>query len=62
MGERRRPSVRADRPTGAPLSVPLSKLQASLSCEPSVNNARVEPVLLNPATGVTGEQNYSWNW
>jgi hypothetical protein len=47
---------------GPPLSVPASKLQASLSCEPSVRNASVEPVLLNPATGVTAEQNYSWNW
>jgi hypothetical protein len=41
---------------GPPLGVPLSQLQASLSCEPSVNDARLEPVLLNPATGVTGEQ------
>jgi hypothetical protein len=47
---------------GPPLSVPASQLQASLYCEPSVRDAPVEPVLLNPATGVTGEQNYSWNW
>jgi hypothetical protein len=27
-----------------------------------VRNAATEPVLLNPATGVTPEENYSWNW
>lgn len=47
---------------GPPLSVPQSQLAASLYCEPSVRNASVEPVLLNPATGVTAAQNYSWNW
>ncbi len=47
---------------GPPLSVPQAALRASLYCEPSVRNAAVEPVLLNPATGVTPEENYSWNW
>jgi hypothetical protein len=47
---------------GPPLTVPLAKLRASLYCEPSVRDAKVEPVLLNPATGVTAAQNYSWNW
>jgi hypothetical protein len=47
---------------GPPLSVPVAKLRASLHCQPSVENARVEPVLLNPATGVTPDENYSWNW
>ena len=47
---------------GPPLSVPAAALRASLKCEPSVTNAKVEPVLLNPATGVTPEENYSWNW
>lgn len=47
---------------GPPLSVPQSQLDASLYCEPGVRNASVEPVLLNPATGVTATQNYSWNW
>jgi hypothetical protein len=47
---------------GPPLSVPLSKLQASLHCEASVKDAKVEPVLLNPATGVNPTQNYGWNW
>jgi hypothetical protein len=27
-----------------------------------VKNAKREPVLLNPATGVTPVENYSWNW
>jgi hypothetical protein len=47
---------------GPPLSVPRAKLKAALKCERSVSNARVEPVLLNPATGVTARENYSWNW
>jgi hypothetical protein len=47
---------------GPPLSVPAAELRASLHCEASVRNASVEPVLLNPATGVTPEENYSWNW
>jgi hypothetical protein len=50
-----------DRP-GPPLTVPAAQLQASLTCQPSVRNAAVEPVLLNPATGVTVAQNFSWNW
>jgi pimeloyl-ACP methyl ester carboxylesterase len=50
-----------DRP-GPPLSVPLAKLRASLYCQPSVRHAKAEPVLLNPATGVTVSQNFSWNW
>jgi hypothetical protein len=47
---------------GPPLSVPNASLEASLQCSPGVSNASREPVLLNPATGVTPEQNYSWNW
>lgn len=27
-----------------------------------MRNAATEPVLLNPATGVTPDENYSWNW
>jgi hypothetical protein len=50
-----------DRP-GPALSVPPAALAASLSCEPSVRDAAVEPVLLDPATGVTPSENYSWNW
>jgi pimeloyl-ACP methyl ester carboxylesterase len=47
---------------GPPLTVPSSALQASLVCQPAVKDARVTPVLLNPATGVTAAENYSWNW
>jgi Lipase (class 2) len=47
---------------GPPLTVPMPLLKASLYCEPSVAHAKVTPVLLNPATGVTPEENYSWNW
>jgi hypothetical protein len=50
-----------DRP-GPPLDVPIAKLRASLQCTPSVAHASREPVLLNPATGATPDQNYSWNW
>ncbi len=55
------PYAPLDQP-GPPLSVPLAKLKAALKCEPGVSNAKVEPVLLNPATGVTAQQNFSWNW
>jgi pimeloyl-ACP methyl ester carboxylesterase len=47
---------------GPPLSVPTDKLQASLKCSPGLAGASRTPVLLNPATGVTPDQNYSWNW
>lgn len=50
-----------DRP-GPALSVPPDKLDASLHCDADVKDAKVEPVLLNPATGVTVEQNFSWNY
>jgi hypothetical protein len=47
---------------GPALSVPTSVLAASLSCHGNLRTAPGEPVLLNPATGVTPEQNYSWNY
>jgi hypothetical protein len=47
---------------GPPLTVPRAQLNASLSCEPTVAHAKVEPVLLNPGTGLTPSQNYGWNW
>jgi hypothetical protein len=55
------PYAPLDRP-GPPLSVPLAQLRASLQCTAGVAHASREPVLLNPATGVTPDQNYSWNW
>jgi hypothetical protein len=47
-----------DRP-GPALSVPQAKLRAALHCQPGVRNAKLTPVLLNPAVGLTPEQNYS---
>ena len=50
-----------DRP-GPTLTVPASKLAAALKCHGALRDAHAEPVLLNPATGVTATQNYSWNY
>jgi hypothetical protein len=50
-----------DRP-GPALDVAPAQLRASLKCTAGVGQPGPEPVLLNPATGVTAEQNYSWNW
>ncbi len=47
---------------GPALSVPTATLQAALHCSGSLTSGTLEPVLLNPATGVTPEQNYSWNY
>jgi hypothetical protein len=55
------PYAPLDQP-GVRLTVPRAKLRASLECQPQVRDADREPVLLNPATGVTPEQNFSWNW
>jgi hypothetical protein len=49
-----------DRP-GPALAVPAAELDAALSCHGDPASGP-EPVLLNPATGVTPEQNYSWNY
>jgi hypothetical protein len=50
-----------DRP-GPALSVPASALSAALHCSGSFRANTLEPVLLDPATGVTPVQNYSWNY
>jgi lipase (class 2) len=47
---------------GPALSVPLATLRTALQCSGDFTNGTLEPVLLNPATGVTPEQNYSWNY
>jgi hypothetical protein len=47
---------------GPALSVPHAKLAAALTCHGTLHDAKLEPVLLNPATGVTATQNYSWNY
>lgn len=55
------PSVPLDRP-GPALSVPQDLLDASLSCHGDLAEPELQPVLLNPATGVTVSENYSWNY
>ncbi|MET3961511.1 hypothetical protein ABIE44_001445 [Marmoricola sp. OAE513] len=50
-----------DRP-GPALSVPRADLAAALSCHGDLRGSALQPVLLVPATSVTPEQNYSWNW
>jgi triacylglycerol esterase/lipase EstA (alpha/beta hydrolase family) len=47
---------------GPALTPSLAKLKASLSCQGSVKDARVEPVLLNPGTSTTASENFGWNW
>jgi hypothetical protein len=47
---------------GPALGVPAATLDAALACTPGVAGASRAPVLLSPATGVTPEQNYSWNY
>jgi hypothetical protein len=46
---------------GPRLRVPARELRRSLACHGDPRRGP-EPVLLNPATGVTPEQNYSWNY
>ena len=47
---------------GPPLDIPRATLSAALHCSGGLAHSRGEPVLLNPATGVTPAQNYSWNY
>ncbi|MFL6157085.1 MAG: esterase/lipase family protein [Marmoricola sp.] len=47
---------------GPALHVPTSTLAAALTCHNNLRTAPGEPVLLSPATGVTPQQNYSWNY
>jgi triacylglycerol esterase/lipase EstA (alpha/beta hydrolase family) len=48
----------------APLDRPGPPIHrhADVTCTANVAHATREPVLLNPATGVTVEQNFSWNY
>jgi len=50
-----------DRP-GPALTVPQSKLDASLECSPSLSGGTSEPVLLVPGTGATPEDNWEWTY
>lgn len=47
---------------GPKLEVPRADLKASLECSKGVRNAKREPVLLLPATGVDSEHNFAWNY
>jgi hypothetical protein len=49
-----------DRP-GPALTVPARRLQAALECHGSPTRGG-QPVLLNPATSVTPDQDYSWTY
>lgn len=50
-----------DRP-GPRLTQPAARLRASLRCTRGVRNAVRQPVLLTPATTVTSEQNFGFNY
>ena len=47
---------------GPALSVPAATLAKALSCHGDFHANTLEPVLLDPATGVTPDENYAWNW
>jgi hypothetical protein len=47
---------------GPALEVPRAQLDAALKCTAGIAGATRSPVLLSPATGVTADQNYSWNY
>jgi hypothetical protein len=47
---------------GPPLTVSAATVAAATKCSPGVDHATRQPVLLSPATGVTADQNYSWNY
>lgn len=47
---------------GPKLKVDRHKLRDSLTCSPGVRDAKTEPVLLIPATGVDSQHNFSWNY
>lgn len=55
------PYAPLDRP-GPRLSVSAVALKAALTCSGDFRGSTLEPVLLNPATGVTAAENYSWNY
>jgi hypothetical protein len=62
------PSANAAGPTYAPLSrsgpalkVPAATIKAAMTCHGNPKTGP-RPVYLNPATSVTGAENYQWNW
>jgi pimeloyl-ACP methyl ester carboxylesterase len=56
-----RPFAPIDRP-GPPLDVPAAALRAALHCGAGMAHATVEPVLLSPGTGNTGDGEYGGSW
>jgi triacylglycerol esterase/lipase EstA (alpha/beta hydrolase family) len=50
-----------DRP-GPPLTVPVSKLRAALSCTTGIARDSRNPILLIPGTNLDPGSNYSWNY
>jgi hypothetical protein len=47
---------------GPALDVPTATMAAALKCVGNPATSKGEPVLLSPATGVTPDENYSWNY
>jgi hypothetical protein len=47
---------------GPPLSVPVARLKAALSCTPGVARDSRNPILLVPGTNLDPSSNYSWNY
>jgi hypothetical protein len=47
--------------SGPALSVPTATLRAAMTCHGNPKTGP-RPVFLNPATSVTGAENYQWNW
>ncbi|KAA1416415.1 lipase [Nocardioides humilatus] len=58
----RRPGYAPLARSGPRLSVPRAKLAAAVTCSGNFHANDLEPVLFNPATGVTARQNFSWNY
>ncbi|AXT85187.1 lipase [Aeromicrobium sp. A1-2] len=55
------PYAPVDRP-GPRLTVKAATLKAALQCSGNFKTSTLQPILLNPATGVTVRENYSWNY
>jgi pimeloyl-ACP methyl ester carboxylesterase len=47
---------------GPALTVSAADLASAVKCSGDFHANDLEPVLLDPATAVTPDQNYSWNW
>ena len=47
---------------GPQLTVSAATLKSALECSGDFAHSTLQPVLLNPATGVTVDENFSWNY